>query len=55
MTRRTRYLEPGWFTRNVFNRTVRRLTRMGLSVMGHATCGCVAARAASGARPRSTC
>ncbi len=30
----TRYLEPGWFTRNVFNRGVRRLTRMGISVMG---------------------
>jgi deazaflavin-dependent oxidoreductase (nitroreductase family) len=30
----TRYLEPGWFTRNVFNRTVRRLTRMGISVLG---------------------
>ena len=30
----TRYLEPGWFTRNVFNRSVRRLTRMGISVMG---------------------
>jgi deazaflavin-dependent oxidoreductase (nitroreductase family) len=29
-----RYLEPGWFTRNVFNRSVRRLTRMGISVMG---------------------
>jgi deazaflavin-dependent oxidoreductase (nitroreductase family) len=29
-----RYLEPGWFTRNVFNRLVRRLTRMGVSVMG---------------------
>ncbi|MCW2546157.1 MAG: hypothetical protein JWN96_617 [Mycobacterium sp.] len=29
-----RYLEPGWFTRNVFNRAVRRLTRLGLSVMG---------------------
>jgi deazaflavin-dependent oxidoreductase (nitroreductase family) len=29
-----RYLEPGWFTRNVFNRAVRRLTRMGISVMG---------------------
>ena len=31
-----RYLEPGWFTRNVFNRTVRGLTRMGLSVYGSA-------------------
>lgn len=30
----TRYLEPGWFTRQVFNRTVRRLTRLGLSVAG---------------------
>src|SRR5437899_2712956 len=30
----TRYVQPGWFTRNVFNRTVRRLTRMGISVAG---------------------
>lgn len=29
-----RYLEPGWFTRNLFNRLVRRLTRMGISVRG---------------------
>jgi deazaflavin-dependent oxidoreductase (nitroreductase family) len=29
-----RYVEPGWFTRNVFNRTVRRLTRLGVSVLG---------------------
>ena len=29
-----RYLEPGWFTRQVFNRTVRRRTRWGLSVAG---------------------
>src|SRR5690348_16451075 len=29
-----RYLEPGWFTRNVFNRAVRRLTLMGVSVLG---------------------
>lgn len=29
-----RYLQPGWFTRNVFNRLVRRSTRLGLSVMG---------------------
>ena len=29
-----RYVEPGWFTRNVFNRTVRRLTRWGVSVAG---------------------
>jgi deazaflavin-dependent oxidoreductase (nitroreductase family) len=29
-----RYLAPGWFTRNIFNRSVRRLTKMGISVMG---------------------
>ncbi len=29
-----RYLEPGWFTEHVFNRGVRRLTKMGLSVWG---------------------
>lgn len=28
------YQEPGWFTRQVFNRAVRRLTRLGVSVMG---------------------
>ena len=30
----SRYLEPGWFTRNAVNRLVRRLTRLGLSVRG---------------------
>jgi deazaflavin-dependent oxidoreductase (nitroreductase family) len=29
-----RYVQPGWFTRNVFNRSVRTLTRLGLSVAG---------------------
>jgi deazaflavin-dependent oxidoreductase (nitroreductase family) len=29
-----RYLAPGWFTRNVFNRSVRWLTRRGVSVAG---------------------
>ena len=29
-----RYVEPGWFTRNVFNRSVARLTRRGISVWG---------------------
>ena len=28
------YRQPDWFTRNVFNRTVSVLTRMGISVMG---------------------
>jgi len=34
MTDKQRYLEPGWFTRNVFNCAVRRLTRIGVSVWG---------------------
>ncbi|HEX4906617.1 MAG TPA: nitroreductase family deazaflavin-dependent oxidoreductase [Acidimicrobiales bacterium] len=29
-----RYERPGWFTHHVFNRLVRRLTRLGLSVWG---------------------
>jgi deazaflavin-dependent oxidoreductase (nitroreductase family) len=28
------YRAPGWLTRNVFNRTVARLTRLGVSVLG---------------------
>jgi deazaflavin-dependent oxidoreductase (nitroreductase family) len=28
------YKRPGWFTRNVFNRAVAGLTRMGISVLG---------------------
>jgi deazaflavin-dependent oxidoreductase (nitroreductase family) len=28
------YREPGWFTRNVFNRVVQGLTRLGVSVWG---------------------
>jgi deazaflavin-dependent oxidoreductase (nitroreductase family) len=28
------YRQPGWFTRNVFNRTVAVLTRLGVSVWG---------------------
>ncbi len=36
MTRPTeqRYLEPGWFTQQVFNRGISRLTRLGVSVWG---------------------
>jgi deazaflavin-dependent oxidoreductase (nitroreductase family) len=30
----TRYLRPGWFTVNVFNRAVAGLTRIGISVLG---------------------
>lgn len=29
-----RYLAPGWFTRHVFNRSIRWLTRRGLSLAG---------------------
>jgi deazaflavin-dependent oxidoreductase (nitroreductase family) len=34
MSDQPRYLEPGWFTRNVFNRPVRRLTLLGVSIWG---------------------
>src|SRR3954454_21475652 len=34
MTENTRYLQPGWFTRNVFNSSVRGLTKLGISVAG---------------------
>src|SRR4051794_41890518 len=30
----TRYVEPDWFTRRIFNPTVKGLTRVGLSVAG---------------------
>jgi hypothetical protein len=29
-----RYLEPGWFTRNVFNRAMRLFTKLGVSLRG---------------------
>jgi hypothetical protein len=29
-----RYVAPDWFTRNVFNRVVAALTRLGISVWG---------------------
>ena len=29
-----RYIEPDWFTKNVFNRLVQRLTKMGVSIWG---------------------
>ena len=31
------YQEPGWFTTNVFNRTISGLTKMGISVWGSRT------------------
>ena len=34
MNDETRYLKPGWFTRVIFNGSVRRLTRLGISVAG---------------------
>ena len=34
MTNAEHYQPPGWMTRNLFNRAVARLTRMGFSVMG---------------------
>jgi deazaflavin-dependent oxidoreductase (nitroreductase family) len=29
-----RYIQPGWFTKQVFNRLIRRMARMGISFLG---------------------
>jgi deazaflavin-dependent oxidoreductase (nitroreductase family) len=34
MTENVHYKKPGWFTQNVFNRTVAGLTKAGVSVLG---------------------
>jgi deazaflavin-dependent oxidoreductase (nitroreductase family) len=34
MSEQAHYQQPGWFTRNVFNRVVAGLTRLGVSVVG---------------------
>src|SRR4051794_41965962 len=34
MTTTQRYIEPGWFTRNIFNPLVRRFARWGISYRG---------------------
>lgn len=34
MSNEPRYLAPGWFTRQIFNRTVRGLAKLGVSVAG---------------------
>ena len=46
-----RYLAPGWFTRNVFNRLVRFLTRRGVSLAGSRVLTVVGRRSGE---PRST-
>lgn len=32
-----RYVQPGWFTKHIFNRLVQMLTSMGISVWGSRT------------------
>ena len=34
MTNEMRYLQPGWFTRNIFNRLIGRLAKFGVSMRG---------------------
>ncbi len=46
-----RYLEPGWFTTNIFNRSVQGLTKIGISVAGSRVLRCAVVRAVNGARP----
>ncbi|HEX3425166.1 MAG TPA: nitroreductase/quinone reductase family protein [Acidimicrobiales bacterium] len=45
------YKEPGWFTRNVFNRSVAILTRLGISVLGSRV---LEVRGRSSGEPRRT-
>ena len=52
---RTHFQEPGWFTKNVFNRLVAALTQLGISVAGSRVLEVRGARAASGGGRRSTC
>lgn len=47
----TSYQSPGWFTRNVFNRAVARLTRLGVSVWGSRV---LEARGRTSGQPRTT-
>lgn len=46
-----RYLQPGWFTRNIFNRAVAALTRAGVSVWGSRI---LVVRGRTSGLPRST-
>jgi deazaflavin-dependent oxidoreductase (nitroreductase family) len=46
-----RYVVPGWFTRNVFNRLVAGLTRLGISVYGSRV---LEVRGRTTGQPRST-
>ena len=48
----THYKEPDWFTRNVLNRLLNGLTRLGVSVMGSRVLDTGAAPAASCSTPR---
>jgi len=46
-----RYVQPGWFTRNVFNRLVAAGTRMGLSIWGSRV---LEVRGRTSGQPRTT-
>lgn len=46
-----RYLQPGWFTRNIFNQAVAALTRAGVSVWGSRI---LVVRGRTSGLPRST-
>lgn len=51
MAEGTKYLEPGWFTRNVFNRAVSGLGRLGISLAGSRT---LTVRGRKSGEPRTT-
>ena len=51
MAEDTKFIEPGWFTRNVFNRAVNGLGRLGISLAGHRT---LTVRGRKSGEPRTT-
>ncbi|MGH2924302.1 MAG: nitroreductase family deazaflavin-dependent oxidoreductase [Solirubrobacterales bacterium] len=51
MASETKFIEPGWFTRNVFNRVVDGAGRLGISLAGHRT---LTVRGRKSGEPRTT-
>src|SRR5688500_19432055 len=47
----TKFIAPGWLTRNVFNRAVDGLGRLGISLAGHRT---LTVRGRKSGEPRTT-
>jgi deazaflavin-dependent oxidoreductase (nitroreductase family) len=51
VTEETKFVRPGWFTKNVFNRLVHGLGRLGISLAGHRS---LTVRGRRSGEPRTT-